>query len=68
MLPVVATGPGAGANPRAVTRVNRASVVRTASRETGAGGTVGGATRYGTGEAWHRRRCEQRVVTADPPA
>ena len=41
-LPLVATGVGAGANLRAVTEVNRASVVSTASRETGVGGTVGG--------------------------
>lgn len=41
-LPGVAIGPGAGAKPRAVTNVNRASVVRTASRETGVGGTVDG--------------------------
>lgn len=42
MLPGVVTGPGTGAKRRAVTQVNRASAVRTASRETGVGGTTGG--------------------------
>jgi len=36
------TGPGTGAKPRAVTQVNRISVDRRASLETGEGGSVGG--------------------------
>src|SRR3990172_7999485 len=41
-LPFVVTGPGTGAKPRAVTQVNRESVDRRASLETGEGGSVGG--------------------------
>lgn len=41
-LPFVVTGPGTGAKPRAVTQVNRISVDRRASLETGEGGSVGG--------------------------